>query len=92
MTVDEGVICPRPCSTMEFSFGSANIKENTNNKKIGYGIIHVYIFPTVKVNKIVLDYTSLSMLAEIGGYTGLFLGISLMNLAPWLEKLLAKCF
>ena len=42
--------------------------------------IKLYIKSTAKVKKMVYDYTVLSLIAEIGGYTGLLLGVSVLNL------------
>ena len=42
--------------------------------------IKLYTKSTAKVKKMVYDYTVLSLIAEIGGYTGLLLGVSVLNL------------
>ena len=47
----------------------------------------MYMKSTVKFKKIVYDYTVLSMLAEIGGYTGLLLGVSVVNLTSLIDRL-----
>ena len=47
--------------------------------------IKTYLKSTVETRETVLDYTLVSMVAEIGGYTGLLLGISLADLA-WFFK------
>ena len=52
--------------------------------------IRMYTKSTVRVKKTVLDYTWLSMLAEIGGYTGLLLGISVVNLTRVIERVFEK--
>ena len=39
----------------------------------------------ISVKRSVLDYTWLSMVAEIGGYVGLLLGVSLVDLALSLD-------
>ncbi len=45
---------------------------------------------TVKMKKTVLDYTWVSMLAEIGGYTGLLLGVSVVNVTSYVDKLILR--
>ena len=35
-----------------------------------------------------LSYTGVSLLAEVGGYVGLLLGVSLMNITSLIDKLL----
>ena len=59
-------------------------------KEDGMAFIKMYTKSTVRVKKTVLDYTWLSMLAEIGGYTGLLLGISVVNLTGVIDRLFQK--
>ena len=42
--------------------------------------LNFYFDKYVKTTKFYLDYTELELLAEFGGYVGLFLGISVFNL------------
>lgn len=49
--------------------------------------IKLYLKSTVKYKKTVRDYTLLSMIAEIGGYEGLLLGLAIVNITYWIEKL-----
>ena len=42
--------------------------------------MQMYFKSTVKLTQTVLDYTATSMIGEIGGYTGLLLGVSAVNL------------
>ena len=49
--------------------------------------IKMYMKSTVKFKKIVYDFTFLSMVAEIGGYTGLLLGVSVVNLTTLIDRL-----
>ena len=50
--------------------------------------IKMYFKSTIKVKRTVLDYTWLSMLAEIGGYTGLLLGVSVVNVTALVNRFL----
>ncbi len=43
------------------------------------GYLKVYMKSTTKVKRSVLDYSWVSMVADIGGYVGLLLGISLVH-------------
>lgn len=45
----------------------------------GESFLRLYFKTMVKTKKTLLDYTWLSMIAEIGGYTGLLLGVSVVN-------------
>ena len=42
----------------------------------------------VKVTKVKRSYTELELLAELGGYVGLFLGISVLHLSQAVDKIL----
>ncbi len=48
--------------------------------------IKMYVKSTVKTKKTVYDYTFLSLIAEIGGYTGLLLGVSCVNLTSLIDR------
>ena len=76
--------CIRPCSTMDVYFG---VLFNDGLTYDGSSYLKIYLKPTVKVQETVYDYTVLSLLAEIGGYTGLFLGASVANLTIIIEKI-----
>ena len=61
-----------------------------STNKDGMAFIRMYTKSTVRIKKTVPDYTWLSMLAEIGGYTGLLLGISVVNLTGVIDRLFKK--
>ena len=44
----------------------------------------------IKVTKAVYSYTELELLAEFGGYVGLFLGISVFQVSQVVDKILDK--
>lgn len=52
--------------------------------------VKMYLKTTARSKKTVLDYTWLSMVAEIGGYTGLLLGVSVVNFTYLVDKFLLK--
>ena len=52
--------------------------------------IKLYTKSTAKVKKMVYDYTVLSLIAEIGGYTGLLLGVSVLNLTSLVNSVSYK--
>lgn len=75
-------LCHKPCERTEVFSGMAfsdSVEEELAKIKI-------YLKTTTKVKKSVLDYPVLTMIAEIGGYTGLLLGISLVNLTSVLDR------
>ena len=73
----------RPCHTMTVQLGAKNYKKSNG---IGGPIIHIYFSPLVeKITEHYL-YTPVSMLADVGGYIGLLLGISVLHLAKFLHR------
>ena len=58
--------------------------------KNDYVTIVLYFQQDVKVTEEQLSYTFLSLLAEIGGYFGLFLGISINQISNLAEMALTK--
>ncbi len=80
------VKCIRPCTSMDLFLGVLQPgkvdKKHTHDNQ---SYIMIYLKSTVDVRETILDYTLVSMMAEIGGYTGLLLGISLADLA-WFFK------
>ena len=52
------------------------------------GAITLYFQLQVVMSKQEYFYSGLSLLAEIGGYLGLLLGVSFLNLASWAAELI----
>ena len=78
-------LCDFPCSNIEVFTGLPFKGESDD-----VGILKIYMKSTTKVKQIVLDYSMGSMIAEIGGYTGLLLGISFVNLTQVIDKITMK--
>ena len=53
-----------------------------------YGPLYLYISPRTMFSEELPLYTPLSMFAEIGGYVGLLLGVSLWNFASLISDML----
>ena len=70
-------LCPSPCEGMDIYLGLPFISPTESN--LTY--IKIYLKSSVKIKSIVYDYTFLSLTAEVGGYVGLILGISVLNMA-----------
>lgn len=77
-------LCDRPCASISVFTGYPFYGTSYDNTTAR---IKLYMKSTTKVKKTILDYTVLSMLAEIGGYTGLLLGISIVNVTHIIDKL-----
>ncbi len=52
------------------------------------GLLYVYYAPRTMLSEEHELYTVLTLFAEIGGYVGLLLGVSLWHLATWVVKIL----
>ena len=79
--------CPLPCATMSVSFEPPIFGlESRNESKT-----KIFFKRKVKVNKSIWNYTLVSLLAEVGGYVGLLLGVSLMDIGLILEKMVHIC-
>ena len=77
-------LCQSPCSSMVAHFGML-FDDGMYSKSTTYLKLHVKSYKDVK--EIVKDYTFLSLLAEIGGYTGLLLGVSVSHITTLCEKI-----
>ena len=69
--------CGIPCSIMDINFGYPII--DTTEEEYGY--VKLYFKMAVNVQRSILAYSTLSFLAEVGGYIGLLLGFSLLDLS-----------
>ena len=70
-------LCPSPCEGMDIYLGLPFISKAESN----FTYIKIYLKSSVKIKSIVYDYTFLSLVAEVGSYVGLILGISVVNIA-----------
>ena len=50
--------------------------------------VKFYIKDEIQVKKSHFSYSEVSLLAEVGGYVGLLLGVSLMDIASLFDKML----
>lgn len=57
------------------------------SKAKAYGEALYYFPPKIMISEEKFFYTFLSLMAEIGGYVGLLLGVSLFHFADWLSDL-----
>ena len=68
--------CPRACDYMDITFGYPSIYEVTN---ISSPSVTMYFKTSIPVRESQYAYPRSSLFAEIGGYTGLLLGFSLLD-------------
>ena len=74
--------CSTPCSTMGIVYGYPGLAE-TNTK---LGEVKMYFKSHITVKKSVLVYKETQLMSEIGGYIGLILGFSLLDLSKLLQS------
>jgi hypothetical protein len=78
--------CSKPCATMSIQFGQLINDNNMNNE----GLVRMYYNSDIQIQQSIMAYSVLSLLAEVGGYVGLLLGVSFLDIAKILERLLFK--
>ena len=78
-------LCPKNCKYQIMIFGAYNIEKGISQKH-SYLTINYQRF--VKLSKSRYSYTILELIAEFGGYVGLFLGLSINQLSTLFESVL----
>ena len=76
--------CMSPCISMDIFFG---VLFDDGIRDDGKSYLQIYLKTNIKFQQTIYDYTLLSLLAEIGGYTGLLLGMSVANITTVLERM-----
>ena len=76
--------CMSPCTSMDIFFGVLFDDAIIND---GKSYLRIYLKSNIKFQQTIYNYTLLSLLAEIGGYTGLLLGISVANITTIIERM-----
>ena len=83
--LDQGK-CRNPCSYVEINFADRSKAKSFSR----YTLVNLEFKNIIKVTESYFIYSQLSMIAEIGGYVGLFLGISVNMVTNLLEFLIKK--
>ena len=79
-------ICKLDCSFMSVIFDRSDINENYINGNGSYA--KLYIKNNVKVSQSIIDYSAISLMAEVGGYLGLLLGTSLFDITYLIDVII----
>ena len=86
-------MCAKPCATMGVYFGFP-IVDKAGYPELAY--VKLYFKTQINVRRSFLDYTSLSLFGEVGGYIGLLLGFSFLDLTFFTQKIMLyiseKCY
>ena len=69
----------KPCARFEVFLGLPYVDGHDNNSTEAY--IRLYFKTEIKVKSIVIYYDATTLAAEVGGYIGVFLGVSIVDLA-----------
>ena len=92
-------LCPKSCRNLMFSFGRFKddyIEENAHDYNYDYseqnahGYISISFEKFIKVSRSKFSYNVLELVAEVGGYVGLFLGVSVNQFADLIKSSFSK--
>ena len=89
MTVSPIKNCSYPCKFLRVLVTPAKVRNPQNEKKQGW--IKMQFNKFIRVTNAEYSYTELELLAEFGGYVGLFLGISVFHFSDLFDKILDWC-
>ena len=76
--------CPMPCEKMKVNFAGHDSIDHNGVENEAY--VKFYFKDQIQVKKSHLSYSKVSLLAEVGGYVGLLLGVSMMDIALFFNK------
>ena len=79
--------CLLPCEMMTVTFAGFDSIDYNGNENETY--VKFYMKDQIQVKTSRLSYSKVSFLAEVGGYIGLLLGVSLMDFASLIDKMFA---
>ena len=81
--------CSYPCKFLRVLVTPS--KERDSRDKKNQGMIKMAFNKFIRVTNAEYSYTELELLAEFGGYVGLFLGISVFHFSDLFDKILDWC-
>ena len=79
-------MCPRSCVEVYVFEGETETEEIGNQSHHQAGTLSLQFRQFVKVYKSYWAYEGLEMIAEVGGYVGLFLGVSVNQIKLLFER------
>ena len=79
--------CPRPCTIMKLRPGLTKTSFQKYISRTASASLHVKLQDLITVTKDQYAYTWLSLVAEVGGYVGLFLGFSVYQVTYVIDGL-----
>ena len=86
--------CSVPCNILKFS--AMTVGKRGSDKKAGktkkYHFIQITFQKWIQINVEKKLYPSLTLFAEVGGYVGIFIGYSLLNLVGTMYNFIKSSF
>lgn len=82
-------VCTHPCTNLLVT-GKFDVKSQA--QYYYESLVSFHFYKRVKVVRNQYSYTMLSMVAEIGGYVGLFLGVGLLQAFDFIKMLVSRYF
>ena len=79
-------LCPKSCKYQMMIFGAYKI-EKSDDETAKHSYLTIKFQRFVKLSKSRYSYTILELIAEFGGYVGLFLGLSINQLSKVFERI-----
>ena len=83
-------VCEDPCSRIQTYFGLLFVDPKPYHDDKAYLKLYLQSITTIKLT--VMDYDAVDMVADIGGYTGLLLGMSAIHVSKLIFKSILKVF
>ena len=80
--------CYNPCKI--FTFMTRSFEKYKKSRTKSYSSVLIYFEENIKVTRDYYIYTKINLIAEIGGYVGLFLGVSVNQLTNLIDFIVAK--
>ena len=77
----------QPCSEIQFFFGLPLVNKYRFETEV---YVKIYVKSNVKVKSVILYYDMTSLVADVGGYIGMLLGVSLVDLTIICNSAFAK--
>ena len=82
--------CPNLCNFLEVSLRTQFVTNSSKDDEPGRSYIAFSLKNTIKVTNSHFLYDGLTLMAEIGGYVGLFLGISVVHVNDMIRNVLER--
>lgn len=90
--VDKRIQCPKPCTVFKMRSRTDDVFKIRFDPKDGVLETEVRFHELITISNDQHSYTWLNLVAEVGGYVGLFLGYSVLQVTDLMDILIQKKF